>query len=325
MNTNLRTIVRATAALMLVMCVMGFEQLAIAADQKLPAPPKPGQSKWGKDDQRGAANLLTPQKVLEAIQLIKTGEVYQLGRVYEEGMPIRPHRHFSVVMHPPGKPDGKNLTQGLEEVVFSEIAQVGTQLDGLGHVGVGEIFYNGNNRRDFQTTKGLTRLGIENAGVFLTRGVLLDIALAKGVSRLKLGYEITEADIRKALELEGVRIRPGDAVLIHTGWGDLWMVDNDLFNRGEPGIGMEAAEFLVKNQISLVGADAWATEVVPNPDPELAYPVHQVLIPLNGIYNLENIDTSQLARDRVYEFAFFLAPLRLKGFTGSPCNPVAVR
>ena len=292
---------------------------------KLLQPPEPGSSKWGKHDQRGSANLLTPDKILQAVSLIKTGQVYQLGSVYEEDMPLLPHRHFTVLMHPQGPFQGKNKGSGMEELLITEIGQVGTQLDGMGHVGIGDVYYNGNIRQDFQTAKGLTKLGIENAGVFLTRGVLLDIAGLKGVQRLEKGYEITVDDLKAALQREEVNITPGDAVLIHTGWGSLWKVDNELYISGEPGIGVSAAQFLLAQQIAIVGSDTWATEAVPGADPELAFPVHQILIPLNGTYNLEILDTSGLARDRVYEFAFFFAPLRLKGFTGSPGNPVAIR
>ena len=288
-------------------------------------PPKPGSSKWGENDQKGSANLLTAEKVLQAAELIKKGQIYQLGSVYEEKMPLLPHRHFTVLMHPPSPPTGKNKGTGMEELLITEIGQVGTQFDGLGHVGIGDTYYNGNARQDFQTSSGLTKLGIENAGVFLTRGVLLDIAALKGVNRLEKGYEITVDDLKAALQREGISIKPGDAVLLHTGWGGLWNIDNDLYNSGEPGIGIPAASFLIRQKISLVGSDTWATEVVPGADPEIIFPVHQLLIPLNGTYNLENLDTSELARDQVYEFAFFFAPLRLKGFTGSPGNPVAIR
>ena len=299
--------------------------IGMAAAQQPPDPPQRGSSKWGAEDQRGAANLLTSEKVLEAVSLVKKGQVYQLGRVYEESMPLVPHRHFSVMMPVPDAPAGKNQIRGTEALLIAEIGQVGTQFDGMGHFGIGDIFYNGYDRREFHTAKGLSKLGIENAGAFLTRGVLLDIAGLKGTTRLKKGYEITAQDLRDAMDREKVKIHKGDAVLIHTGWGSLWKVDNDLFNSGEPGIGVEAANFLVSQEICMVGSDSWATEVIPNPNPDLAFPVHQILIPLNGIYNLENLDTSSLVRDRVYEFAFFFAPLRLKGFAGSPGNPVAIR
>ena len=120
-------------------------------------------------------------------------------------------------------------------------------------------------------------------------------------------------------------IGAGDVVLIHTGWGSLWMEDNERFNASEPGIGLEAAEFLIDAEIVMVGSDTWATEVVPNPDPSLAFPVHQLLLAKNGVYNIENLATERLAADEVYEFAFIFAPLPLRGSAGSPGNPIAIR
>ena len=159
---------------------------------------------------------------------------------------------------------------------------------------------------------------------FLTRGLLLDIAGLKGKTRLEMGYEITVDDMQQAMKKQNVAITPGDVVIFHTGWGSLWMVDNDAYNAGEPGIGMAAARFLVEKQIVMAAADNWSVEVVPAPQDGLAYPVHQILIVQNGIHLLENLDTSGLARDKIYEFAFFFAPLPVKGATGSPGNPVAV-
>jgi kynurenine formamidase len=103
------------------------------------------------------------------------------------------------------------------------------------------------------------------------------------------------------------------------------MVDNAKFGASAPGIGLEAARYLVEREIVMIGADTWSMEVVPNPNPQLQFPVHQLLIPRNGIYIFENLATEELARDRVYEFAFFFAPLKLQGATGSPGNPLAVR
>lgn len=309
-------------------------QLALAFLIALPAkvsseeviePPKAGSSKWGVADQRGAANLITPKKVLEAASLIRSGQVYQLGKIFESGMPMPEWRRFDVVANDPRRKEGKNNFTWNEVLVTSEIGQVGTQLDGLGDSGIGDTFYNGNRLSDIWTPGGLSMLGIENAGVFVTRGLLLDIASLKQVDRLEVDYEITSNDLQQALAKQQLTIRPGDAVLIHTGWGDLWMVDNELFSSGEPGLGISAARFLASQQISLVGADNWGTEVFPSTDPELDWPVHQILITLNGIYNLENINTSELARDRVYEFAFILAPIRLKGVPTSPANPIAIR
>ena len=103
------------------------------------------------------------------------------------------------------------------------------------------------------------------------------------------------------------------------------MKDNDAFMRGEPGLGMAAGRWLCEKKIVLVGSDTWATEVVPPEDKDRPFEVHQVLLTRHGIYNLENLDLEELARDKVYEFAFIFAPLRLKGASGSPGNPIAVR
>ena len=139
------------------------------------------------------------------------------------------------------------------------------------------------------------------------------------------GYEITRADLEAALRRQNTPLRAGDAVFIHTGWGSQWMKDNDKYSANAPGIGLAAAQFLVDSEIVLAGADTWSVEVVPNPDSTLAFPVHQLLIPRNGIYIFENLATEDLARDNAYEFAFVFAPLRLKGATGSPGNPLAIR
>ena len=282
-------------------------------------------SRWGADDQRGAANRLTPAKVTQARDLIRQGRVYQLGRVYEAGMPLPPTRHYS--LHIPQAYVTPGPSQGVyhDEVVSAEIGQVGTQFDGLGHFGMGDLFYNGNRRADFATPGGLTRLGIENVGPIFTRGVLIDVAALKGVPQLERGYEITVADLKAALSRQKVQITPGDVVITHTGWGALWMKDNAKYLGGAPGIGVAAAQFLADAEVVVVGGDSSAVEVSPNPNPSQTVSVHQLLITRNGIYLHENLATEELARDSVYEFAYVFSPLRLKGATGSPGNPIAVR
>jgi kynurenine formamidase len=282
-------------------------------------------SPWGAADQRGAANRITPAKVLEARDLITTGTVYQLGRTYESAMPLFGTRHFSLRIPQTFGPMGSNSLMYHDEVVSGELGQVGTQFDGLGHIGIGEQFYNGHLRDEFSKAEGLMALGIENVGALTTRGVLVDVAAFKGVAQLAGGYEITLADLQGTLARQGTEIHAGDVVLVHTGWGALWLKDNAKFSASAPGIGLAAAQYLVERQVVLIGADTWSMEVVPNPNPQLQFPVHQLLIPRNGIYIFENLATEDLARDRAYEFAFFFAPLKLKGATGSPGNPLAIR
>jgi kynurenine formamidase len=301
------------------------------ASDETPVGPKWWPSEWGADDQRGAANRLTAKKVLQAKDVIRTGKVYQLGRVYEQGMPIPGKRHYSLTIpgRPTGGPLGKNRIVHNDEMISGEIGQIGTQFDGLGHVGVRvgreDIFYNGFKLSEFGDTYGLKKLGVEQAGAFFTRGVLLDVAAVKGVRSLPAGYVITPADLKKALALAKTDVRAGDVVLIHTGHGFWWMVDNEKYAKGEPGIGLAATRWLTDHKVVMIGADNWAVEAVPGEDKERPFQVHQWLLTRHGIYILENLDLGELAADRAYEFAFVFAPLRLKGATGSPGNPIAVR
>jgi len=282
-------------------------------------------SRWGAADQRGAANRITPAKVMEARNAITRGTVYQLGHAYESGMPLFGTRHFSLRIPYGFGPQGSNQMIYHDEVISGELGQVGTQFDGLGHIGIGDKFYNGNDRRDFAKPEGLQKLGVENVGAIVTRGVLIDVAAYKGVSQLPGTYEITADDIRGALAKQKSEIHAGDIVLLHTGWGSLWKKDNAKFSASAPGIGLGAAQFLIEREVVMVGSDTWSVEVVPNPDANLAFPVHQLFIPRNGIYIFENLVTEDLARDNAYDFMFAFAPLKLKGATGSPGNPLAIR
>jgi kynurenine formamidase len=288
-------------------------------------------SEWGADDQRGAANRMTPAKVLEAKQLIQTGRVFQLGRLYEHGMPLPGKRHFSLTIpgSPTGGPNGKNQLVHHDDLFSGELGQIGTQLDGLGHVGVRvgneDLFYNGFKRSEFGKAYGLEKLGIENVGVFFTRGLLLDVAALRKTDRLPAGYVVTADDLQACLKAGKLQINPGDIVCIRTGHGRLWMKDNDAFGAGEPGLGLDAARWLSSQKVTLVGSDNWAIEVVPHEDSDLPFPVHEWLLVKNGIYLLENLDLEELAAAGVREFAFIFSPLRFKGATGSPGNPIAVQ
>ena len=295
-----------------------------------PAGPVWWPSEWGPDDERGAANRLNSAKVLEAAALIKEGRVYELGRPYEVGMPLFGLRHYSLTI--PGLPTvitgAENGVVFNDELVSGEIGQIGTQFDGLGHVGTeidGDyVFYNGLKLSEFGTSYGLTKLGVENVGAIFTRGVLLDVARFKGVERLGPEYIITIEDIEGTLEMEGVEIRAGDAVIFHTGWGQLWKVDNETYGASEPGPGITAIKWLAEQDIVMTAADNYAMEAAPGENPARPIEGHQWLLS-RGIYNLENLDLSELAADRVYEFAFIFSPLKLVGATGSPGNPIAVR
>ncbi|HUU12381.1 MAG TPA: cyclase family protein [Terriglobia bacterium] len=313
-------------------CSFALRIVAVAALALAPSAaaraesPEDCRSPWGPDDQRGAINRLTPAKTLEAARLITEGKIYQLGRVYEAGMPLYGSRSYNSITPEMRGPLGPNKLTWNEEYIAAQLGQVGTQFDGLGHIGINGRFFNCNEARDFVRAEGLQKLGVENVGSFFTRGVLIDVAAYKGVARMEKGYEISVDDLKGALAKEGLNLREGDAVILHTGWGSLWMKDNAMFNSGAPGIGLAAGEWLAEQKVVLVGADTGGVEVAPNPEhPQAEAIVHQLMITRNGINFLENLDTSGLARDKIYEFAFVFSPLKLKGASGSPGNPIAVR
>lgn len=288
-------------------------------------------SEWGPDDERGAANRITPERVVEAARLITEGRIYSLGRAYEPGMPSFGNRHYSLTLpgKPTGGPMGENQLVYNDELVSGEVGQIGTQFDGLGHIGtrVGDedVFYNGFRLDDIHSSYGLTKLGIENAGPFFARGVLVDVAAYKGVERLAPDYIISIEDIEGTLTAQATTIREGDVVLFHTGHGALWMEDNETYASSNPGPGITAIRWLLERKIVMTGADTGNVEAVPGEDPDRPYQGHQWLLPRSGVYNFENLDLSELARDRVYEFAFSFAPVPFKGATGSPGNPIAIR
>ena len=280
-------------------------------------------SKWGAGDERGAGNHMGPQTVLRAARLIRTGRVVELGQVLTGSMPLG-DRHFDVYMKPTRPNPGSNRRGSNEEVIVAEMGQVGTQFDGFTHQTIGDSFYNCFDQNEIMTRTGFTRLGVENVGTLMTRGVLIDVAALKGVDQLEAGYEITVADLEQALARQQTALEPGDAVLIHTGWGTLWNTDADRFMAGGPGIGVAAAEWLVERDPMLLGADNVPVEVSPNPDPQLSSPVHQIMLVVNGIHLVERMKLDELAAAGVHEFAFVVQPLKLQGATGSTVAPVAI-
>jgi len=321
-----RFIIRAACACALLAGLAGAPWRSATAQGWMPPPPEQRcPSVWGAADERGAANLQTAESVLAAARLIRDGKTYELGKVLDGTIPMSPGRTFALNVQRTSGPNGRNQQGGNEETVFTELGQMGTQFDGLAHQQLGPHLYNCVEAEKVAKRGGFTKLGVEKAGSFFARGVLLDIAALKGVDMLPDDYMITVADIEAAMTRQNVEVRKGDAVLIRTGWGRLWTVDNARFIKGEPGIGLEAAEFLVKRNVMMVGSDNWAVEVRPYPDRGLFLPVHGYLLNVNGIYLIENLDLEALARDKANEFAFIVAPLKLRGGTGSSVAPIAVR
>ena len=325
MQNTVHTVTRNIIVLLCAAALDFMPQQAAAQGWMPPPPEKRCPSPWGADDERGAANLQTPRAVLNAVKLIREGKVYELGKVLDPSMPRSPGRSFALEVKRTGGPNGRNEQRGNEETVYTELGQMGTQFDGLAHQGLGAYLYNCIENDKVATRRGFTRLGVEKVGSLFTRGVMLDIAALKGVDMLPDDYEITAADLQQAMRRQEVDFGTGDAVLIRTGWGRLYAVDNERFMKGEPGIGIAAAEFLAGRNVMMVGSDNWAVEIRPNPDRDLFLPVHGLMLTVNGIFLVENLDLEALSRDKVSEFAFIVQPLKLKGGTGSSVAPMAVR
>ena len=294
-------------------------------------------SKWGQDDESGSSNHITPAKVLDTAKWIKDGKIYKIGRVYEAGMPLFGPRAFTLRIPggPTGGPFGDNKLVYHDEFLATEIGQTGTQFDGLGHIGIqmgkdgdkSEMrFYNGHTATEISDAYGLKKLGIEKLKPIFTRAHLIDMVALKG-GMMDAGQEITAADIKAALQKQNIPesdIKAGDAIMFHTGWGSLWMKNNDRFNSGEPGIGLDAARWVIEKDLALTAADTWAVEVVPNPDKSLAFVVHAELQTKHGIHNHENLIFDELIADKKYQFVYCFTPAPIKGATGSNGCPIAI-
>ena len=307
---------------------IGFLLTSVPVFAQSWTPPTDAQrcpSKWGAADQRGAGNHMKPETVLRATRLIRTGEVFELGRVLKSDMPFSVGRRFEMETKRTNMNAGSNRRGSNEEIVFSEIGQVGTQFDGFTHQTIGDSLYNCVKLADVATRSGFTKLGIEHVGSLITRGVLIDVAALKGVPMLADTYPITVDDLQQALQRQKLTLQPGDAVIINTGWGRLWDTDGARYLKTNPGLTTAAAEWLAKQDPMLIGTDNGPVGVTPDPDPNLSNPVHQIALVVNGIHLLENLKLDELAGKQVYEFALIVQPLKIQGATGSTVAPTAVR
>ena len=298
---------------------------ASAQSWQPPAESQRCPSKWGRNDQRGSGNHMKPETVLRAARLIKTGEVFELGQVLKEGMPLPAGRRYEIFTKRTRNDPGTNRRSSNEELVVAEIGQVGTQFDTFSHQMIAGTMYNCVTLDEAATRTGFTKFGVEQVGALVTRGVLIDVAALKGVAVLPDSYEITPQDLQAALAAQKLTLQAGDAVLVHTGWGTWWNKDAAKYQGSSPGLGVAAAEWLAKQDPMLVGADNGGVEVAPNPDERLRGPGHQIFLVVHGIHLLENLKLDELAARKAHEFALIVEPLKIQGGTGSTVAPIAIR
>lgn len=285
-------------------------------------------SRYGAGDTLGAVNLLTPDRVKRAARLVKTGQTYALGVVTGPETPAYGARKFNMTIlqlsDGTGASLGTNRATGNDDLLYTYMG-IGSQIDGLGHMGIDHVYYNGVHASEFVTTPGLTKLGTESIPPIVTRGVLLDMTRHFGKDVLREGTVFNRKEIEAVAKAQGTKIQEGDVVLFHTGWLSLAGQDDARFMAGEPGLGVDGARFLAERGVVAVGADSWGLEVIPFEVEGQVFPVHPELLAKNGVYILENMNTSELARDEAYEFLFVLGQPRFEGAVQAVINPVAIR
>jgi kynurenine formamidase len=309
--------------------------------------------RWGAEDERGALNLATSEVVLGAARALRTGRVYSLAlaisrsrtpAVFDRPPPERFTRTAPRDSPAPG--DGSDRPRvGSADDMLVIASHSGTHLDSLSHVFEGDSFYNGHPVDSFTSRRGASKCSIVQTGTFATRAVLLDVAdlvagepagapsnersdepavvPAGAPSTLPAGHTITAAELEGCCEREGIEVRPGDAVLIRTGWLEALRREPATPPYPQAGIGLDAAAWLQVKDVAVVGADNSAIEVLPF-DAGRDLGVHVELLVHSGIGLLEHAWLAELAADRCYESLLVVGALPVVGATGSPVNPIAI-
>jgi kynurenine formamidase len=288
-------------------------------------------SRWGPEDQAGALNEITPAVVLDAVRLVRTGQVHDLAHVLHADVPAFPGRTYRSYLTtnyhhinrrgPRGGPEGlgrNGVNWVVEQITATQ--QMGTHLDALNHLQAGDRTYNGHRLADIADDHGTTRLGVDTLPQIVTRGLLLDVPAVRGP--LGPGDVVTVADAEAALGDR--RVRPGDAVLFHTGWAGWWGVDDQRYSAGEPGPGMALAEWLAEHRVAVTGCDTWSYGPVPPEDPDEPFVVPQTLNVRHGVVVLENLRLAEAAALGLREFLLVVSHAKLRGATGAWITPLAI-
>lgn len=287
-------------------------------------------SKWGAEDTIGSANLVTPERTLEAAKLIKQGKSLPLGITIGTDTPAFPPRSLNLQIVQPNQQGGQKLSGfGYEGNYNDDLLQtwigIGSQLDGLGHLGEGGLYYNCLDEKEISVITGLTKLGTHAVPPLVGRGVVLDMAAQAGVEVMQAGQSFGSTEIKAAAEAQGVELREGDIVLFYTGWTDgMFESDPTAWGSAEPGITNEGAVYMASLNPIAVGADTWGLDVVPPAEGDKVFYGHVTLLKENGIYILETMNVGPLVKEGVSEFMFVLGQPRIQGTVQAMINPVAL-
>src|SRR3989440_9326098 len=295
---------RFTCSLAAALFVFAGASVALAqSDCSKIVPPSP----WGPNDQTGATNRVTPAVTKAAAAEIQEGKVITMSYLLTDGIPLFGTRFTKSILTAtslaPGAAFGENQLTYMEDTWLSQ-SHVGTHLDGMGHIGRKDCYYNQTPMGKFINQNNITKLGLEHLKSFATRGVVIDAVKVfqaagkfKGNSAckkpcLEKGTVITGADLQAGLKMYNVTLREADIVIIHTGWGDLFEqfpAQNATYNAGAPGIGKDAATWLVSQKVVAEGMDTWVVEGIPGENPKEGFIVHNIRLNDNGIHLIQNV------------------------------------
>lgn len=281
---------------------------------------------YGPNDRLGAVNNLSPEGVRQAAGLVRLGKVYSLAVPTGSDTPAFSGRTYKAEILPaPGteQPAAADALTAYDEKVVTSMG-IGTQMDGLGHLGLGHTYYGGLKAAEVNTPEGF-KLDLSNVPPIVTRGVLIDMARHMGVAQVKGGEAFDRAELEAAARAQGVSVRKGDVVLIHTGWQSMAEKDPKAFIENEPGLAESGAAWLADQGVVAIGSDVPALEALPSPDPKGPFRVHALLLSTKGVHILENVQTAELAKDRASEFLFVLGQPRFVGTVQVVVHPVAIR
>ena len=295
-----------------------------------------GESPWGAEDVLGRLNMITPQSRAEIMSQVSAEKIYDLSVEYFVGMPSwqaagDPHYqiwmthtpHGTLIDDPMGVGHEMNAHVGYTGSAISMYTHSGTHIDAFNHFGIGGEIYNGFRAEEHLGDRGWRKTGAETIPPIVARGVLIDVAAAKGVSMLPDAYRITRDDIERVLRTQGTILREGDVVLIRTGRMQVYE-DAQRYMSNPPGLGLDAARYLVEQcGAMIVGADNLSFETFPSELQDNYIPLHTYLLAQMGVPIMELVNLEDLARDSVYEFAFVGGSLKLRGADASPMRPIA--
>ncbi len=292
------------------------------------------KSRWGADDQKGNMNLVTPDHILRTLKSVKQGRMLDMSHDLKFGAPTLPPFIAPYLLGMWSTADTtrriarEHMGAENDPGVFTERVELcmhsGTHIDALGHFTIGDEMFNGFTYQDSTNAWGLERLGIEQMPPMITRGIVLDVAGSAGGDFLEGGAVVGRKQLEAALDKAKLTIEPGDVVMIRTGWGRFYGENPAQYSATEPGLDEEAAHWLTERQVSAIGSDTMAVEVLPGVDPKRVFPVHQHCLAEAGVHLIENLAFDSVMQEGVTNFCFVLIPVKFAGATGCPVRPIAL-